>query len=93
MRPMKAYPYQMMYKTTVDELEMMPETTVDGRDQWTITHTRWSKKQQLMDETIRKPYQMKYEAIVDGWDQRTTTHARRWTKMLMDETDEGIHAR
>ena len=80
MRPMKDYPYQMMYKTTVDGWErstnpyhMMYETTVEGWNQWSITHTRWHTKQLFIDER--------------DWG----IHARWCTKQLStDETNDGL---
>ena len=81
MRPVKDYPYQMRYKTTVDGWErwwnprrMVYDTTVDGWNQTRTTHSRWNTKQLLMGETG--------EGI----------HTRWCTKqLLMDETSAELH--
>ena len=69
MRPVKDFPYQMMYKTTVD-----------GWDQWRTTHARWRRTTVDGWDRWRNPYQMAYETAVNGWDQWRTTHTIRGTK-------------
>ena len=79
-RPMKFYPYQMMYEKTVDgwkrwrspyRMTYKRETPVDGWYQWSITHTRWCTNQLLMNDTD------------DGIDITWSTN-----QLLMDETNE-----
>ena len=61
-RPIKDFPYQMMYKTTVDGQDrcrisfQMHEATVNGRGKW------------------KNPYQMMHETTVDGCCQWRTTN-------------------
>ena len=79
MIPMKDYPYQMMYKATVDgrdrrrmPFQMIHDTPVDGWDRW------------------KNPYQMMHETTGDEWDQQMTTHTKYvqnncwWTRHMME---------
>ena len=53
--------------------QMMNKTTVDGRNQWRTTHTRWCPDSDYGRDRWWHPYEMMHETTADRWDPWRTT--------------------
>ena len=72
----------------------MDDTTVDGWDQWRTTHTKWCKKELLIDATDGGCH-TRWCTRSCWWMRLTKDNHVTWCAkhLLMKHTDEGVHTR